>query len=265
MFTYAGSLSGAAPIKRYFQIGETCYVGQLVMAPDAGVGGEVQILDVAAQDSEDDHRIIGIITGVRNANDAGWSATAGYGDTATYDTTQAAMVANEPKDACEVEVTYIIPGDTLVKGPFYNAAYGTAITELLETSGSADGLTVTHANDTAIDSPDDYTTIYCRTGANRGQRRVVTTTATGSQTLTIPFTNDIAVGDKFVTVNLVLGLAKLAIPASANYIEASDTLTNFYDVFVHELNLEESGKEHAIFTVCSNASAFGGGIGFQGL
>ena len=65
-FTYAGNLGGAgAPVVRRFQIGETCYVGQLVQTGlVGGTGGHVQIADVATEASDDDQTIIGFISAI---------------------------------------------------------------------------------------------------------------------------------------------------------------------------------------------------------
>jgi hypothetical protein len=263
--TYAGSLLGGMIPPRTFQIAETCYEGQIVMDSIADVGtAHVQVLDVAAQDTEDDHRIVGVIGAVRNLNDL-TVAGSGLGKTGTYDTTQATLILNDPIGPSEVDVWPAIPGISLFRAPIYNSTYGTAITELVVTSASTDGLAVTHASSTAIASPDKMTTAYCRKGANRGQSRIVTTVATGAQTLTVPFSYDIAVGDVFVTCGLKLGLSHVYFDATASFIDASAVLSsNWYDIFVWELNLDESGKEYAVFSFCDSCCALSGGVGVLG-
>lgn len=266
MITYAGNLYGVgvSSITRRFQIAENVNVGQIVMDAYADAGtAHVQVLDVAAQDYEDDHRIVGVVAAVHNLNDTTETGS-GLGALATYDTTQAAIVANDPKNASEVEVIYALPG-VLFRAPIYNGTHGTALTELTVTTASSDGLTITHASDTAIASPDKLTTVYCRKGANRGIYRVVTTVATGSQTLTVAFPYDTVAGDEFVSVNLKLALSRVYFDATACFIDASAVVSaNYYNIFVHELNLEESGKEYAIFSFLSENSAFGGAPGFLG-
>lgn len=255
-FEYGGSLVGSAPIVRKFQVGETCYTGQLLMygslAVVADCPGEVVVLDIAAQAREDDHSIAGICTGVHTTNDAGYSGTTGYGDTATYDTTMAAQVANDPVGMTLVEVTLAIPWITLIRGPVYNAAYGTALTTLTETSGDATGLTVTHSGDTAIDIEDDYGVCYCRTGANRGHYRIMKTPGTAAQVMAVAFPYAIAIGDTFVSAPGVPGICGLNFGSTANYIDGAKPINgdvDFYSVYLHYQNLEESGREQYLFAL----------------
>lgn len=252
-FQYAGSLVNAAPIVRPMQIGETMYVGQLAMSGAlGGAGGHVQIADAATEALENDQPIIGIVSGA--FQDGVYSSTY-YGDGVTYDTTLANVLANTHKDAAMVNITYTIPYITLIKAPIYDTTYGTALTVLTETSGDATGLTVTHGGDTVADAADDYSTIYCRSGANRGLYRVVTTGGTGSQVCTVAFPYAIAVGDTFVRASCVLGIGGMDIPATANCIDGDSALTAYYPVFYHDINLEEAGKEYAVFAFLSNTTA----------
>ena len=250
-FSYAGNLvgGGAAPLVRKFLIGETCYQGQLLQTNlTGGTGGHVQIADVASEAHENDLPVIGIAGGVVDAS-ATYSSTY-FGDGSTYTTTQGTVATNGP---AEVKVILTIPWVTLVKAPIYNAAFGTALTTLVETSGSAGGTVVTHANQAVTDIADDFATVYCRTGANKGIYRVVTTGATGSQTVTVPFPYAIAVGDTFVVASCVLGLGGLGFPATANCIDGNNAISSYYDVFYHDINLAESGKEYAVFTFMPKA------------
>ena len=183
-FAYAGSLVGGAPVVRKMLTGETMYTGQLVKsARAAGIGGAVAVADIATDVNEDASQVIGICTGIVDGSST-WvtpsSGVAGYGQRTTYTTTIATVKADGPS---EVEVTLIIPGITLVKAPIYDTVWGTALTELVETSGNADGVTITHANQAITDCADDFSTIYCRSGANRGLYRANGTPATGDQLL----------------------------------------------------------------------------------
>lgn len=250
-FQYAGQRLAGAPIITPMQIGETVYVGQLLMSGlIGGAGGHVQIADAASEAHENDQPIIGMVGGV--ITDGVYSATY-YGDGCTYDTTLANVLANTPKDAAQVAVVRIIPEVTLVRAPIYDTTYGTALTVLTETTGDATGLTVTHASDTVADAADDFATIYCRTGANRGLYRVVTTGGTNAQVCTIAFPYAIAIGDTFVRASCVLGLGGLDIPATANCIDGDAALTSYYDVEYHSINLEEAGKEFAVLSFKSKA------------
>lgn len=265
-FEYSGSLVGSAPIVSTRQVGETCYTGQLLMwgscAAVANAPGDVCVLDIADQSREDDHPVAGICTGVHTLNDAGYSGTTGYGDTATYDTTQAAQVANDPVGMTLIELTLAIPHVTLIKGSYYNAAYGTAITELVENTGSAGGTTVTHSQ-TAIDIEDDFGVCYCRQGANRGHYRAMQTPGTGAQVMGVAFPYAIAVGDVFVTAPGVPGICGLNIGTTANFIDAAKPINgdvDYYTVYVHQQNLEESGKEFVVFAFATQAFGVAGWI-----
>ena len=97
-FSWAGSLiaGDASPVLRNFTVSETCYTGQLVMADSgiAGLGGEVQIADVASEGVENDQPILGIVTGVVNENRA-YNSTYN-GDACTYTTTMATIATYGP-------------------------------------------------------------------------------------------------------------------------------------------------------------------------
>jgi len=244
-FQIAGSLVNSAPIVRRLMTGETMYQGQLVMGGQTGgLGGHVQVFDVPAQTYEDDFPLLGIVNGVVDDSRA-YNSTY-KGDSTTYTTTQATVKAD---GASEVLVSLIIPYNTLIKGPIYNATFGTALTLLTNTTASSGGVLVTHAGETLAVIPDDYGTVYCRSGANRGLYRVVTTGATGSQTVTVPFPNAIAVDDTFVAASVVLGVAHIDFPATVNCIDGNNAMTSYLSVYCHELNLEEAGKEYAVFSL----------------
>ena len=261
-FTFAGSMTGAAPVVRRMQVGETCYTGQLLMSSHstANCPGYTWLLDEAAQAGEDDHPIIGMVTGVYTINDAGWSTTY-RGDTATTETTKAGMVANDPVGQTEVEMTVIVPYDTLIRGPVYNATYGTAITELVTTAASSAGTTITHTGITAIDYADDYGVAYCRNGANRGHYRTMVTPGTAAQIVHVPFPYGIATGDTFVSAPGVPGITLLQTDADANFVDASDTLAIGYDVWLHTQNLEENGKEFYVFALTASCCMGVGALG----
>ncbi len=244
---FSNSLSGALPIVRVFDIGETVYEGQLVQSGlIAGAGGHVQVADAASEAHENDQPILGIVSGV--VDESRTYDSTYRGNKSTYTTTQATIASTGTP---RVQVTLIRPWDTLIKAPICYTAYGTAPTVLTETTGSAGGTVVTHAAIT--DTADDLCTVYCRTGANRGIYRVVTTGATTSQTVTVPFPYAIAIGDTFIKVACVLGLGGLDILATANCIDGDAALTNYYDVYYHEINCETAGGEYAVFSFMPKA------------
>ena len=252
-FQYAGGLLPHAPVPVNRTIGETMYVGQLAQSGLIGkTGGDIQIADAAGETFDNDNGIAGIVVGAYK--DGTYNGTY-YGEGVTYDTTLANILANTHKDAAMVQMIKIIPNVSLVKAPLYNATYGSALQTLTVTTGDATGLTVTHSGETLSDALDSYATIYCRTGANRGQYRVVTNCGTGAQVMTVAFPYAIAIGDTFVRASAVLGLGGMNIPATANCIDGDNALTYYYPVKYHSINLEESGKEFATFSVLSNVDA----------
>jgi len=250
-FQWAGSLSGAAPVVRKLLASCDLYQGQLVQDPfTTGTGGHVDVADAASDTNDDDQGLLGIVTGVVDGSRA--YDTTYYGDKSTYTTTQATVLANGP---AEVEVTLIIPNDTLIKGPIFNAAYGTALTEAVCTTANAGGTVLYHASDAVTDIADDFATLYCRSGANRGVSRIITTSdSTVQQTVTIPFPKGIVAGDVFVICSCVLGYGGLDIPATANCIDGNNDMNAYYRVYYHEINLETSGKEYAVFSITGAAA-----------
>jgi hypothetical protein len=166
------------------------------------------------------------------------------GDLITYDTTQATLAVNDPVGAAMAEVQIITP-NSLLRAPIVKDTVGTAPECKACTTGSSDGLTFVVATiDTTVSQ---FSTVYCRTGANRGEYRKVTTGATTTQTVLVPFTNDIAVGDTFCIANVVQGLAHIDLDTQFQGIDSSPALSSYYVAIVHELNLEVAGQEYCTF------------------
>lgn len=154
---------------------------------------------------------------------------------------------NDPQSLVQIAVC---DATTRIRGRIYNGAYGTAITTLTNTVASATGVLVTHNNnDDAGDS--DLSTIYCRTGANAGLYRVVSTAAIGTSTVTHAFPNAIAVGDTFVRVNLKQGFSQMQTDANNLYIDNGANPTDAYwGLMVDFLDLRTSGQEFCEFRFC---------------
>lgn len=253
-FYVSGSTVNSAPIKMVVPISEDMYVGQLVMwdmgatAGIAGLGGVVQIADVANEANEDDLPIAGVVSGVFSEERA-YDGTY-YGDKATYSTAQGTVADT---GMSQVEIHRIIPNVTIIRGPIYDAAFGTALTELVVTTASSGGVLVTAANDAITDIADDCCIAYCRSGANRGHYRIGTTTTTTVTTVTVPFPYGIVVGDVFVVASVRLGKGGLDFPATANCIDGNNDMNAFYSVVYQKVNLKESGKEYAEFTFMAAA------------
>lgn len=110
-------------------------------------------------------------------------------DAATYSTTQG--------DA-EGLVTVDVRPDAVIRALMSGGATeGTALTLLVNTAADTGGTTVTDADCGSADMTTG--TVWCTKGANVGQSRVVTThNSATSLVATVPFKNDIAVGDEFL-------------------------------------------------------------------
>lgn len=146
-----------------------------------------------------------------------------------------------------VNIALITP-ETILKGPLYNAAVGTAPTVATATAGSAAGVTVTG---NAVDSAGVavLSTVYFRSGPNMGQYRITDDTSTTVVAWDKPTVNDTTVGDTYVRVNLrALGPSRAQFDAEALYIDVAAALTaDYYGIDVIKLDLREAGKEHAYF------------------
>jgi hypothetical protein len=257
-FSYAGDLiPGITPVVRTFAIGADCYQGQLAAVDVATTtGGYVKPAPVAGAGPDTAQRILGIITGVVTSPE--YTASYYKGDKATYDVTVATLQANVPKGQALVQVTLLTP-TSLIKAPIWHTTPGTALHCLAATTAVAAGTTfVTSGFDAAVDA---FSTAYCRTGTNKGEYRKIDGTGTTTQTLVIPFTNGVAIGDEFVVANIVEGMAHIDLVGTyVNGIDGTAALSNYYKAYVHQLNLEESGKEYAVFTLASAHLAIGTGI-----
>lgn len=141
----------------------------------------------------------------------------------------------------------VIGPSTVLKGPIFHLAYGTAPLVYSNTSASTDGLTITTA--AVAQTPLAYNvTWYCRSGANKGLYRTAYSTSTTSHTFYLGFPYDIAVGDTFVPIYLRVGTCMAQFDGESTYIEAQPAYaTNDYMIDVLEIHAEVAGAEYAIF------------------
>jgi hypothetical protein len=240
----------------------TYYVGQLVTyiaASKAATPGTVLPLAVpaGAADTSNFQIPAGVVVGFNNRTptyDATWKANSAAGVL-----TQALQVSRDwalnkgmyaigdPQVLLDVA---IIEPCSLIEGPIFNAAYGTAPTVVTDTGG-ADTTGYTTAGTTgACDFTPvaDYATIYCRTGANGGLYRTTNDTSTTAPDVTVAFPYDVVLGDTFVRVPLKQGYSRIYIAGPGMYIDASATpATNYFSVFVEKLDLAIAGSEKALF------------------
>jgi len=246
-FQYAGNLGGAgAPVVRNMLVGETMYTGQLCQAGITGGIANVQIADAADDYREDDTFPIGFVSGVvdgARSYKKAVSGTAEYGDCATYTVTQSVIADTGPG---EIQMTYAIPGITLIKAPIFNGLWGTALAENVIATENTAGTSVIITTTTA-DFTSKYGTVYCRQGANRGIYRTMTSYDTVTATVTIPFPYTISVGDIYILTGVNLGYSGMQIPVAADCVDGNHVMDESYSVYCHELNLEESGKEYMVF------------------
>jgi hypothetical protein len=138
------------------------------------------------------------------------------------------------------------------RAPIFDAAVATALTEVTVTTRDAEGDAITHSTALGTAPVSQYSTAYCRKGANKGLYRVITTGATGSQVPTICFPYDIEVGDIFVCANVILGPCRFDFSTYILGIDGTGIFTEYMDCFCHELNLEISGKEYAVISIAAH-------------
>jgi hypothetical protein len=247
-FQYLGEITGGlAPVTNR-SVGATSYSGQLMIF-DYTVGGEVIPSAVAAAGPDVTQKIAGICLGKgRNTSPGGTSIynSTYKGDTITYSTAQATYLTNSPVGPALAQIQTLTP-NSLIKAPLCHDTIGTAVERKACTTTVTNGLTIVTATvDTTVDH---FSTVYCASGANRGEYRTVTTAGTTTQTFTVPFTNTSTIGDIFVIVNVSRGMAHLNWDTQFQGIDSAYVLTNYFVAYVHELNLEVAGQEYAVFTL----------------
>lgn len=249
----------------------TYYVGQIVSyiaASKAQIDGTVIPLAVpaGAADTTNFQIPAGIVTGIGNRK-AVFDSTGQYATGVLTQANQAARdwfgaegMYSKGDPQVLVQIEPIGPG-SLIEGPIYNAALGTAPTVVTDTGG-ADSTGYTTAGTTGAC---DFTpvaklaTIYCRTGANKGLYRVTNDTSTTAPDVAVAFPYDVALNDTFVRVHLKQGFSKIYIAGPGLYIDTgtnTNSHTNCFHVIVENLFLETAGKERANFRFCADHFAF---------
>lgn len=241
---------------------DTIYVGQIVVWQSAATTFTEGILPLGAAagaaDTTGKNIPYGVVVGTNRRDplyNSTWKANSIVDVVSAADQKAIEKVgghgSNMPvgDQRCMVEVAIITPS-TVLEGPIYNGAYGTAPTEVTVSGASADG-GVTAATVGTL----DYTpvtamcTAYGRSGGNAGAYRVTTGTTTTEIQVVHQFPNaTIAIGDTFVGVPMKKGLSFMQLDAEAMYIDASASpATNYFVVNCLDLKLGESGKETAVF------------------
>ncbi len=233
----------------------TLYHGQIIESQGDGVAE----IDVAsgAFDTTGNTKILGIIEGDNNeipVYDATYKV-----DKITGVASQANQIARNwdgqeghmyPKGEPQplVQVALIGP-HTVIEGPIKNADIDTAPMVLTTTTGDTTGVGGMVTNACEHTPVADFSTMYCRTGANRGLYRITQDTSTVSPTNTVAWPYDVAIGDTFIRVPLRQVLAFMYIDSLGMYVDNSATPAgNYYGVNVVDMDLSTAGEEKVWFT-----------------
>ena len=242
------------------------YVGQLVAfsaASAAATVGTVVPLAVpaGAADTTNLQVIAGVVVGI-NTRSPVYDATL-KANSVTSVTTQAAQVARadvalnkgmyaigDPQVLVDVAM---IDSNSLIEGPIFNAAYGTAPTLLTSTAADTTGFTTAGTTNACDFTPvASVCSIYCRTGANAGLYRTTNDTSTTAPDTDVAFPYDVAIGDTFVRVPMKQGLSHIYISGPGMYVNCGQTpATHYFSVIVEKLDLSISGSEKALFRFAS--------------
>ena len=247
----------------------TYYVGQLVAfsaASAAATPGGVVPLAVPSgiDDITNLQTVAGVVVGF-NRRTPTYNATwlANYdGGAITDQATQLARdwalnkgmyAIGDPQLLIDVAM---VTSETLLEGPIYNNAYGTAPTVVTDTGGAdTTGYTTAGTTGAADFTPVAYNcSIYCRTGKNAGLYRTTNDTTNTAPDVDIAFPYDVVAGDTFVRVPLKQGLSAIYISGPGMYINCSlGAATNYWNVIVEKLDLAVAKQEKALFRFCPGA------------
>lgn len=250
---------------------QTFYKGQLlsyVAASKANTPGTVVPLAVpaGAADTTNYQVIAGIITGFNRRTPADIATVGSIGlenaatvvsqanQKAVEKTGQSGMYSKGDTQLL-IQMTEILPS-TVIRGPVFNAAYGTAMGTSTLAAADADGFITPItggfvANEWGATSIANAHTIYCRSGANAGIYRVsVNTTATAPATTTA-FPYVAAIGDVFVHAPFKQGHTCVYIGGPGLYIDSSKVATlagtTLFSIICYKMDLSTSGKEYIEF------------------
>ena len=238
---------------------ETCYVGQIVSLDNSAPTEGARPLPVAAGASNTTNKDIplGVVTGV-NLKTPSYDTT-NLTDKITDASPHGSVIQYQgqegiwPKGGGEalIQVAEIGP-NTIIEGDIFNAAIGTAPTELTvaATGGNSAGTATTTTQSIDVAPVAGYNTMCWRTGANKGQRRILDSTSQTVHTWDKPTYADISVGEKCVAVNGLrpFGASRMQIDSEALYVDCSAALTSdYFMVDVIGLYLLEAGKEKVRF------------------
>lgn len=174
----AGNMFGSGEFVRRFRIGETCTEGQIVIADSYASAGSVA--EVSDPISVNDYgRAVGITL-----------------EAGTYSTTQGTG-ANSAEVMVKVSYSpFQLFRGTISGGTAADTAFTGAVI-LTEPTGEVAGLVLADTDVATLDYVDGY--LVGLTGNNKGAVRVISTQNDNtSLAVTVPFDQDIAVGDTYI-------------------------------------------------------------------
>jgi len=176
------------------------------------------------------------------------AAGAVYGSTTNYQGVDGEYPVG---DRQAYALVHRITAESVIRGPIFNAAFGTAPTEVTVTVASGgDGIgCTTGATDVAC--VNDFGTIYVRSGANKGIYRSIDTSNATAHVWVKAMPNDMAIGDKCVVINGLrpYGYSKMITDSEAMYIDCNAALsTHNVHIDVRRLDLSTAGSEYVEFT-----------------
>lgn len=239
---------------------QTIYTGQIVSNDASALVEGVQYLPQAAGASNTTNKDIplGVVIGNNNVSSnvvynstykteyiTAAAAGSAYNSTTQYQGVEGPWAKGDPIAMVKVA---LIDATTILRGPLYNAAVGTAPTECVVSVGSGtDGLGCT-TSATDVASVATLGTIYARTGKNRGVYRTLTSASTTAHTWLQAMPKDMEIGDKALIVPLrPYGISYVQI-TMGQYIDVSQAAaTHYFTIDVVRLDLSEPGQEYVEF------------------
>lgn len=232
----------------------TVAVGQIVVG-QANEGVSALAVASGANDTSQLQVPMGVVVGTNLYNPSYSSTYNGESitDSSPHTSTTEYVFGSEgiyPKGdkAAMVQIVPICPS-TIIEGPIFNAALGTAPVVGTVTTGDTNGVSCT-VNALEVAGVANLSTIYFRSGANRGVYRITDDTSTTALTWDKATPYDVAIGDTLVRINGLrpFGPSRAYIDSNSMYIDSSAALTaNYFGVDVIKLDLSVSGKEHCYF------------------
>ncbi len=237
---------------------DVAYVGQLVQSVSDGVANLGQATGIAGTGSTPKKIPYGVVVGTNLRTpsfDTTYKAESitsvdPHGQTTEYVLHGGSGKTPVGETAAYVNVALIDPC-TVLKGRIFNAAYGTAITAGVVTTGSTTGagFTCSAGLSDASTPVADLGTVYCRSGVNGGIYRVTTDTSATVKTVDMYFPYDIAVGDTFVNVQIrPWGHSFVQTDTEATYFNAAaNPATDYWIIDVIALDLSVAGAEYVEF------------------